>query len=124
MTFVLGCILGGISGYYGGVIDEIIQRIIEVLMSVPSIPLWIALRRAPQRLGNDQYLFCHYVDLGCPRLDGFGACGTWQIISLREEEFALAAKAAGASDKRIIFRHLLPAFVSYLIVNITWRFPA
>ena len=86
-----GRILGGISGYYGGVVDEAIQWVIEVLISVPDIPIWIALRG--------------------------------RIISLREEEFALAAKAAGASDRRIIFKHLLPAFSSYLIVHITLAIP-
>lgn len=124
VTFVLGCILGGISGYYGGVIDEIIQRIIEVLMSVPSIPLWIALSAAlPRDWGTINIYFAITLILAVQGWTGLARVVRGKIISLREEEFALAAKAAGASDKRIIFRHLLPAFVSYLIVNITLAIP-
>ncbi|MEM7536706.1 MAG: ABC transporter permease [Chloroflexota bacterium] len=124
ITFILGSILGGISGYYGGVVDEIIQRIIEVLISVPDIPLWIALSAAlPRDWGTINIYFAITLILAVRGWTGLARVVRGKIISLREEEFALAAKAAGASDTRIIARHLLPAFVSYLIVHITLAIP-
>ncbi len=123
-TFILGSILGGISGYFGGVIDEAIQRVIEVLISVPDIPIWIALSAAlPRDWGTINIYFAITLILAVRGWTGLARVVRGKIISLREEEFALAAKAAGASDSRIIFRHLLPAFTSYLIVYITLAIP-
>jgi len=123
-TFFLGSILGGISGYFGGVVDEAIQRIIEVLISVPDIPLWIALSAAlPKDWSTIQIYFAITLILAVRGWTGLARVVRGKIVSLREEEFALAAKAAGASDTRIIFRHLLPAFTSYLIVYITLAIP-
>lgn len=124
LTFLLGAFFGGISGYYGGVIDEIIQRIIEVLISVPDIPLWIALSAAlPRDWGPVKIFFAITIILAVRGWTGLARVVRGKIISLREEEFALAAKAAGASDRRIIFVHLVPAFVSYLIVHLTLAIP-
>ena len=124
VAFILGSILGGISGYYGGLVDEIIQRIIEVLISVPNIPIWIALSAAlPRDWGTIKIYFAITLILAVQGWTGLARVVRGRIISLREEEFALAAKAAGASDWRIIFTHLLPAFISYLIVHITLAIP-
>ena len=124
LTFLLGAFFGGISGYYGGVIDEIIQRIIEVLISVPDIPLWIALSAAlPRDWNTIKIYFAITIILAIRGWTGLARVVRGKIISLRTEEFALAAKAAGASDRRIIFVHLLPAFSSYLIVHITLAIP-
>jgi peptide/nickel transport system permease protein len=124
VTFILGTILGGISGYFGGVVDEAIQRIIEVLISVPEIPIWIALSAAlPRDWGTVNIYFAITLILAVRGWTGLARVVRGRIISLRTEEFALAAKAAGASDARIIFRHLLPAFTSYLIVFITLAIP-
>jgi len=124
LSFVLGCILGGISGYYGGSVDTIIQRVIELLISIPAIPLWMALSAAlpPHWSPIKVYLGVTII------LSILGWCGLARIvrgklISLREEDFAMAAKIAGASESRIITRHLLPSFLSYLIVNITLSIP-
>lgn len=123
-TFILGSILGGISGYFGGVVDEAIQRIIEVLISVPDIPLWIALSAAlPKDWSTIQIYFAITLILAVRGWTGLARVVRGKIVSLREEEFALAARAAGASDTRVIFRHLLPAFTSYLIVYITLAIP-
>ncbi len=123
-TFILGTILGGISGYFGGVVDEAIQRVIEVLISVPDIPIWIALSAAlPRDRGTINIYFAITLILAVRGWTGWRVLVRGKIISLRTEEFALAAKAAGASDTRIIFRHLLPAFTSYLIVFITLAIP-
>ncbi len=124
LTFVLGAFLGGISGYYGGVLDEVIQRVIEVLISVPEIPLWIGLSAAmPKNWDTLQIYFALTLILAVRAWTGLARVVRGKIVSLREEEFALAAKAAGASDRRIIFVHLLPAFTSYLIVHITLAIP-
>lgn len=124
VAFILGSILGGISGYYGGVVDEAIQRVIEVLISVPDIPIWIALSAAlPRDWGTINIYLAITLILSVRGWTGLARVVRGRIISLREEEFALAAKAAGASDKRIIFKHLLPAFSSYLIVHMTLAIP-
>ena len=124
VAFILGSILGGISGYYGGVVDEAIQRVIEVLISVPDIPIWIALSAAlPRDWGTINIYFAITLILSIRGWTGLARVVRGRIISLREEEFAMAAKAAGASDRRIIFKHLLPAFSSYLIVHITLAIP-
>ena len=124
LTFILGSIRGGISGYYGGIVDEAIQRLIEVLISIPDIPIWIALSAAlPRDCGTHNIYFAITVILAIRGWTGLARVVRGKIISLREEEFALAAKAAGATDHRIIFRHLLPAFVSYLIVHVTLAIP-
>lgn len=125
VIFLLGSAIGGISGYYGGVVDEGIQRVIDVLISVPTIPLWIALSAAlPRTWGTINTYFAITLILAVLGWTGLARVVRGKIISLREEEFALAAKAAGAGDRRIIFRHLLPAFASYLIVHITLAIPA
>lgn len=124
LTFLLGAFFGGISGYYGGRVDEVIQRIIEVLISVPDIPLWIALSAAlPRDWGPVKIFFAITLILAVRGWTGLARVVRGKIISLRTEEFALAAKAAGAKDRRIIFVHLVPAFVSYLIVHLTLAIP-
>ena len=124
VTFLVGIIMGGISGFYGGKIDEVIQRIIEVLISIPEIPIWIALSAAlPREWGTIKIYFAITLILAVRGWTGLARVVRGKIISLREEEFALAAKASGASNSRIIFRHLLPAFISYLIVHITLAIP-
>ncbi|MBA7500197.1 MAG: ABC transporter permease subunit [Clostridia bacterium] len=124
LSFILGCILGGISGYYGGAADMIIQRTIEFLISIPSIPLWMALAAAlPPTWSPIKVYFGITIILSI-----FGWCGLARVvrgklISLRKEDFAMAAKIAGATAGRIITRHLLPSFLSYLIVNLTLAVP-
>ena len=105
-------------------VDEAIQRVIEVLISVPDIPIWIALSAAlPRDWGTINIYFAITLILSIRGWTGLARVVRGRIISLREEEFALAAKASGASDRRIIFKHLLPAFSSYLIVHMTLAIP-
>ena len=124
LSFILGCILGGISGYYGGGADMIIQRIIEFLISIPTIPLWMGLSAAlPSHWSPIKVYFGITIILSIVGWCGLARVVRGKLISLREEDFAMAAKIAGSSESRIIARHLLPSFLSYLIVNITLTIP-
>mgnify|MGYP000949355189 CR=1 FL=1 len=125
LTFILGCIFGGISGYYGGKADLIIQRVIEFLMSLPSIPLWMALAAAfPKTWTSEQIYFMITVILSLIGWPSLARVVRGKLLELREEDYVLAAKLAGASDSYIIRKHLIPGFISYLIVNITLAVPS
>ncbi len=124
LSFVLGSLLGGISGYYAGAADMIIQRVVEFLISIPTIPLWMALSAA---LPTDWSPIKRYFGITII-LSIIGWCGLARVVrgkllELREEDFAMAAKIAGATDGRVITRHLLPSFLSYLVVSLTLAVP-
>jgi peptide/nickel transport system permease protein len=124
VSFVLGIILGGVSGYYGGVADVVIQRIIVFLRSVPTIPLWMSLSVAvPPEWKPLQVYFAITLILSLRGWTGLARVVRGRLLESREEEFVMAAHLAGSSDWRIILRHLLPAFLSYLIVNMTLAIP-
>lgn len=124
LSFILGCTLGGISGYYGGTADMIIQRIIEFLISIPSIPLWMGLAAAlPPAWSPIRVYFAITVILSILGWCGIARVVRGKLLELREEDFVVAAKIAGASERRVITRHLLPSFLSYLIVHLTLAVP-
>jgi peptide/nickel transport system permease protein len=124
VSFVLGIILGGVSGYYSGVADVVIQRIIVFLRSVPTIPLWMSLSVAvPPEWRPLQVYFAITLILSLRGWTGLARVVRGRLLESREEEFVMAARLAGSSDWRIIIRHLLPAFLSYLIVNMTLAIP-
>ncbi len=124
ISFVLGITAGGISGYYGGKIDEIFQRLIEYIISIPKLPLWMALSAAiPTGWSIVKMYFAITIILSLVGWTGLARVVRGKVLSLREEEFALAAKAFGASDSWIIFRHLIPNFMSYLLVHLTLAVP-
>jgi len=124
LAFFLGCLLGGISGYYGGVIDNVIQRVIEFLRSIPTIPLWMALSAAlPPHWPALRIYFGITIILSLVSWSGLARIVRGKLLELREEDFVMAAQLSGASDARIIGRHLLPGFMSYLIVDITFSIP-
>jgi len=123
-SFVLGCILGGISGYYGGVSDMVIQRVVEFLTSIPTIPLWMGLAAAlPEDWSSIKNYFFITIILSIVGWCGLARVVRGKFLQLREEDFVVAAKIAGASEGRIIIRHLLPSFLSYLVVSITLSIP-
>jgi len=124
LSFILGCILGGISGYFGGKLDMVIQRVIEFLISIPTIPLWMCLSAAlPPHWPPVKVYFGITIILSIVGWCGLARVVRGKLLELREEDFVMAAKVAGATDGRIIIRHLLPSFLSYLIVNITLAIP-
>jgi len=124
LSFVLGCILGGISGYFGGRVDMAIQRVIEFLICIPTIPLWMALSAAlPKKWSPIKVYFGITIILSIVGWCGLARVVRGKLLELREEDFVMAAKIAGASELRIIVNHLLPSFLSYLIVSLTLSIP-
>jgi len=124
ITFVLGCIIGGISGYFGGQVDMVIQRLIEFLMSIPTIPFWMALSAALPRFWPPikVYFFITLI-LSIIGWTGLARVVRGKLISTREEDYVMAALIAGATSRSVILRHLLPSFLSYIIVNLTLTIP-
>jgi len=125
ITLLLGCLIGGISGYVGGVTDNVIQRVIETIMSLPKLPLWMGLSAAlPPTWSPLQVYFGMILILSMMGWTGLARVVRGKFISLREEGFAMAARLAGATELRIICKHLMPSFFSYLIVSLTLSIPA
>ncbi len=125
LSFFLGVILGGISGYYGGVADLVIQRIIEFLMSLPTIPVWMALAAAlPAEWSSIRVYFAITIILSVVGWTDLARVVRGKLLELREADFVMAAALAGATESNIIVRHLLVSFLSYLIVSVTLKIPA
>ncbi|MDB6169665.1 MAG: peptide transporter permease [Verrucomicrobia bacterium] len=124
ITFVLGVVLGGISGYVGGRWDNVIQRLIEVVNALPQLPLWLALGAIfPAEWSPLAVYFCVTVALSLIGWTGLARVVRGKILSLREEDYAVAARLLGASHARILFRHLVPGFTSHIIVTLTLGVP-
>ncbi len=124
LSVILGVLLGGISGYFGGWIDLIIQRLIELLQSLPTIPIWLAMTAAlPQDWRPDQVFFAITIILAFIGWTTLGREVRGRFLSLREEDFVLAADLAGCSRFRIITRHMVPAFMSHIIATSTLAIP-
>jgi peptide/nickel transport system permease protein len=125
ITFILGCILGGISGFYGGNTDLAIQRVIEFLMAIPTLPLWMALSAAlPRQWSELQRYFSITLILAVAGWTGLARVVRGKILSIKSEDYVTAAMLSGAPDRNIILSHLLPGFAGYLIVNITLSIPS
>jgi peptide/nickel transport system permease protein len=124
ITFVLGLLLGGISGYLGGLADTIIQRMIDLLISIPHLPLWMGLAAAlPRDWPPLRIYFGIVIVLSIVGWTGLARVVRGKLLSLREEDFVIAARLAGSNDLRIIVRHLLPSFFSYIVVSLTLSIP-
>lgn len=124
IALVLGVVIGGLSGYFGGVVDTIVQRIIEVLRSFPSIPLWMGLSAAiPPEIPVVRMYFYISVILSFIAWTGLARVVRSKFMSLREEDYVMAAHVAGCGTARIIRTHLVPGFLSYIIVNVTLSLP-
>jgi peptide/nickel transport system permease protein len=124
LSLLLGIILGGISGYYGGTIDIIVQRVIEFIRSMPSIPLWLALAAAlPPQWPPLYVYFGITVILSLIGWTRLAREVRGRFIQLREEDYVLAARFAGSSQMRIIWRHMVPSFLSHIIAVMTLAIP-
>jgi peptide/nickel transport system permease protein len=125
LSFMLGITLGGISGYYAGTIDVVIQRLIEFLRSVPSVPLWMALSASlPATWPPLRIYFGITVILSLIGWTGLARVVRGRFLALREEDFVMAARLAGSGEMRIILRHMVPSFFSYIIASLTLSIPS
>ncbi|MEZ2407276.1 peptide/nickel transport system permease protein [Bosea sp. OAE752] len=124
ISFVLGVIIGGIAGYYGGRVDLVVQRIIEIVQSLPHIPLWLALASImPPSWSPVVVYFGITVILGLMDWTGLARSVRSKLLSLREEDYVVAAQLMGARPRRIIALHLVPGFMSHLIASATITIP-
>jgi len=124
-TFIIGLTLGGISGYLGGIVDTVVQRTIDLLMCIPTIPLWMALAASlPRDLPPLQLYLMMSLIMSLIGWTGLARVVRGKILSLREEDFVIAARLSGASHARVVGKHLVPSFASYIIVSVTGSIPA
>jgi peptide/nickel transport system permease protein len=125
VSFFLGLGLGGIAGYYGGWIDAAVSRLIEIVRSIPHIPLWLALSAImPVNWSPILVFFGITLILGLLDWTGLARAVRSKLLALREEDFCLAAELMGAKPRRIIWRHLIPSFMSHLIASATLAIPS
>jgi peptide/nickel transport system permease protein len=124
IAFVLGLVIGGIAGYLGGITDTVIMRLVEFIRSVPTLPLWLALAAAlPREWTPLQIYIAITVILAVIGWTHLARRVRGKLLSLREEDFVVAARLSGCSHARIVWRHMLPSFMSYVIVDLTISFP-
>ncbi len=125
LSFFLGILLGGVSGYYGGAIDNLIQRIIEFVRSIPTIPLWMGLAAAlPLDWPPLRVYFGITIILSFIGWTGLARVVRGRFLSLRTEDFVMAARLEGSSELRIIWRHMVPSFFSHIIAALTLAIPS
>jgi len=124
ISLVLGIIMGGISGFYGEMVDTIIQRIIEIMGGIPTLPLWMGLSAAvPHDWAVLQVYFAITVILSIFGWTGMARTVRGKFFQLREEDFVMSARIAGASEGRIMFVHMLPSFYSHIIASVSLAIP-
>ena len=124
MSFVFGILIGGISGFYGGAVDTAIQRVIEFLRSMPTVPLWMSLSAAlPANWPPVRIYFGITLILSLIGWTGLARVVRGRFLALREEDFVMAAKISGSSEMRIILRHMVPSFLSHIIAALTLAVP-
>ena len=124
LSLLLGIVLGGISGYYGGRVDTVIQRVIEFIRTMPTIPLWMALSAAlPADWPVLRMYFGITIILSLIGWTGMERVVRGRFLALRQEDFVLAARLSGSSEFRIIIRHMVPSFLSHIIASLTLSIP-
>ena len=125
ISFVIGLVLGGLAGYYGGWVDNVVQRLIEMIRSFPELPLWMALSAALPVTWSPIAVFAGItVILGLLDWPGLARAVRSKLLALREEDFTTAARLMGASPKRVIARHLIPNFMSHIIASLSLSIPS
>lgn len=125
VSIVLGVFFGGLAGYFGGGVDMVVQRLIEVLQSLPSIPLWLAIAAiVPVTWSPLAVYFFITIILGLIDWTGLARAVRSKLLSLREEDYVLAAQLMGAKSSRVISRHLVPGFTSHLIAAASLSIPS
>lgn len=124
LSLTLGILLGGLSGYYGGFVDIAIQRVIEFLSSMPTIPLWMGLAAAvPDNWDPVRVYFAITVIISLISWTGMARVVRGRFLTLREEDFVMSARLVGSSEMRIILRHMVPSFMSHIIASVSLSIP-
>ena len=124
LSLILGLLLGGLAGFYGGIVDNAIMRIVDLFISLPTIPLWMGLAAAvPRSWSTQQTYFAITIILSFFGWTHIARVVRGRFLSLREEDFVLASRLSGASDTHIIISHMIPSFISYIIVSLTLSIP-
>ena len=125
LSLLFGLLLGGLSGYYGGTTDHVIQRVIEFILSLPTIPLWLGLAAAfPQNWSPILQYFCITLILSLIGWTSLARVVRGRFLSLRSEDFVVAARLDGASEIRVILRHMIPSIISHVIAAVSLAIPA
>ena len=125
ISFIMGITIGGLAGYYGGFVDAVVQRVIEIIRSFPSLPLWMALSAILPVTWSPILVFAGItVILGMLDWPGLARAVRSKLLALREEDFCTAAQLMGAKPSRVIGRHLMPSFMSHLIASATLSIPS
>jgi peptide/nickel transport system permease protein len=125
LSLILGVLLGGLSGLLGGLADVVIQRVIEILRSIPTIPLWMGLAAAvPAAWSPQKVYFAITIIISLIGWTELARVVRGRFLALREEDFITAAELAGASHLRIIFKHMVPSFLSHIIAATSLALPA
>ncbi|MDX2256697.1 MAG: ABC transporter permease [Pseudanabaenaceae cyanobacterium bins.39] len=124
ISYAIGCLVGGISGYVGGWLDTVLMRFVEILMSVPSIYLLIALAAIlPPQISNTQRFALIIAIISFVSWSGLARIIRGQVLAIKEQPFILAARASGASPMRIILHHVLPQTITFIIISATLAIP-
>ncbi|MCR5753653.1 MAG: ABC transporter permease [Acetatifactor sp.] len=124
LTLILGLFMGSLAGYFGGWIDTVIQRLVEVVRSFPQVPLWMALSAAiPKTLKPAQVFMLMTLILSLISWPDLSRVVRSKFISVKKEDYIMAAQISGASVASVIIRHMIPSFISYIIVNMTMAIP-
>ena len=124
MSLLLGIILGGISGYYGGRTDMVIQRVVEFVLSLPTIPIWLGMTASlPRVWSSTTRYFAITVILSLIGWTELVRVVRGRFLALRTDDFVIAARLDGASEGRVIFRHILPSMLSHIIASVTLAIP-
>jgi peptide/nickel transport system permease protein len=125
ISFVVGLAIGGVSGYFGGALDMLLQRLIEFVKTIPTLPLWMSLAAVlPKEWSPSRIYFTITLIMGLLGWTTLARRVRSKFLSLREEDFVVAARVAGSSNTRIIARHMMPAFLSYILVDLSTAFPS
>ncbi|MEM6745148.1 MAG: ABC transporter permease, partial [Pseudomonadota bacterium] len=124
ISFSIGMILGGLAGYFGGLLDAAVQRSIEIIRSMPELPIWLALSAAiPANWGPVSVFFMISIILGLLDWPGLARAVRSKFLALREEDYVRAAELMGASTTRIVGAHMMPNFMSHLVASATLSIP-
>ena len=124
-TFAIGLSLGGLAGYFGGILDNVIMRVIEVIQCIPTIPLWMALAAAlPKEWRPLQIYLGMVLIMSLIGWTGLARTVRGNLLSVREEDFIMAARLSGSGSWKIVRKHMLPSFMSFIIVSMTLTIPA